>query len=242
MPSSIVTPELVQRCVTTKLVDGRHDMRESVVGNVDVIFTYKSIDVKQSDYLRLNEGEMLNDIVIDFYLEQLKDLYANENVHIFHSTFFPLMKKDVNRCAQRMPGSTIKLFEKELIMFPINHSLHWVLIAIYKPYSPMPRLIYCDSLGGDGQQFIPIIREYMQIRWGIEATKTPFIDFLIERAELPLQQNYVDCGVFMLHYVYMLIRNRSRLFFPIKLRGWFTTEDIQKKRKEIKSLMNSLRK
>ncbi len=195
LPSTIISQELVQRCVTTKLVDGRHDMRESVVGNDDVIFTYKNIDVKQSDYMRLNEGEMLNDIVIDFYLEHLKETNANDNVHVFHSTFWPLLKKDVDRCASRMPAQSVKLFEKELIMFPINHryvsimfiltnSLHWVLIAIHKPYTPRPRLIYCDSLGGDGQQFIPTIRTYMEIRWGTEATKTPFIEFLIERAEV----------------------------------------------------------
>lgn len=63
---------------------------------------------------------MLNDIIIDFYLEYLQDAAKDDCVHIFHTTFFPLLRKDPERCAQKIPPPNVKIFEKDMILIPIN--------------------------------------------------------------------------------------------------------------------------
>ncbi|KAL0969390.1 hypothetical protein UPYG_G00226820 [Umbra pygmaea] len=110
------------------------------------------ISVTNEDLHRLNEGEFLNDVIIDFYLKYLVSAVLNEadasKTHIFSSFFY----KQLTQTEQgKTPGSVdlpvktrrhnrvrkwtrnVDLFQKDFIFVPINESAHWFLAVICFP-------------------------------------------------------------------------------------------------------------
>ncbi|XP_066579457.1 sentrin-specific protease 6 isoform X3 [Amia ocellicauda] len=110
------------------------------------------ISVTNEDLHCLNEGEFLNDVIIDFYLkylvlEKLKKEDAHRS-HIFSSFFYKRLNQRERRS---VPDSTnlpiqkrkhnrvktwtrhVDLFQKDFIFVPINESAHWFLAVICFP-------------------------------------------------------------------------------------------------------------
>nr|XP_020475099.1 sentrin-specific protease 6 [Monopterus albus] len=127
------------------------------------------ISVTNEDLHCLNDGEFLNDVIIDFYLkylvlEKLKKEDA-QRIHVFSSFFYkrlnqrehrnipdttnlPLQKRKHNRV--KTWTRHVDLFQKDFIFVPINESAHWYLAVICFPglegpvFEPNP--LYQDSL------------------------------------------------------------------------------------------------
>ncbi|XP_024912487.1 sentrin-specific protease 6 isoform X2 [Cynoglossus semilaevis] len=120
------------------------------------------ISVTNEDLHCLNEGEFLNDVIIDFYLkylvlEKLKKEEA-QRIHIFSSFFYkrlnqrerrnlpdtsnlPIQKRKHNRV--KTWTRHVDLFQKDFIFVPINESAHWYLAVICFPGLDGPDLP-CD--------------------------------------------------------------------------------------------------
>ncbi|XP_064413462.1 sentrin-specific protease 7 isoform X2 [Latimeria chalumnae] len=115
--------------------------------------TKGGLAVTNEDLDCLEEGELLNDVIIDFYLKYLllekaaKDLAAR--THIFSSFFYRcLMRKDNNlteeqanlsiqhRRHQRVKNWTrhMDIFTKDFIFVPVNQEAHWYLAIICFPW------------------------------------------------------------------------------------------------------------
>ncbi|XP_030577481.1 sentrin-specific protease 6 isoform X2 [Archocentrus centrarchus] len=110
------------------------------------------ITVTNEDLHCLNDGEFLNDVIIDFYLkylvlEKLKKEDA-QRIHVFSSFFYkrlnqrerrnaadttnlPIQKKKHNRV--KTWTRHVDLFQKDFIFVPINESAHWYLAVICFP-------------------------------------------------------------------------------------------------------------
>ncbi|XP_028252616.1 sentrin-specific protease 6 isoform X2 [Parambassis ranga] len=110
------------------------------------------ISVTNEDLHCLNDGEFLNDVIIDFYLkylvlEKLKKEDA-QRIHIFSSFFYkrlnqrerrndpdathlPIQKRKHNRV--KTWTRHVDLFQKDFIFVPINESAHWYLAIICFP-------------------------------------------------------------------------------------------------------------
>ncbi|XP_065819764.1 sentrin-specific protease 6 isoform X3 [Labrus bergylta] len=110
------------------------------------------ISVTNEDLHCLNEGEFLNDVIIDFYLkylvlEKLKKEDA-QRIHVFSSFFYkrlnqrerrtvpdaanlPIQKRKHNRV--KTWTRHVDLFQKDFIFVPINESAHWYLAVICFP-------------------------------------------------------------------------------------------------------------
>ncbi|XP_034436488.1 sentrin-specific protease 6 isoform X3 [Hippoglossus hippoglossus] len=110
------------------------------------------ISVTNEDLHCLNEGEFLNDVIIDFYLnylvlEKLKKEDAQRS-HVFSSFFYkrlnqrerrnvpdttnlPIQKRKHNRV--KTWTRHVDLFQKDFIFVPINESAHWYLAVICFP-------------------------------------------------------------------------------------------------------------
>lgn len=110
------------------------------------------ISVTNEDLHCLNDGEFLNDVIIDFYLkylllEKLKKEDA-QRIHIFSSFFYkrlnqrerrnvpdttnlPIQKRKHNRV--KTWTRHVDLFQKDFIFVPINESAHWYLAVICFP-------------------------------------------------------------------------------------------------------------
>ncbi|KZP31525.1 hypothetical protein FIBSPDRAFT_883297 [Athelia psychrophila] len=103
-----------------------------------------AINITQSDFRRLDEGEYLNDTLIEFGLKlwlddvRKSDPMLADSIHVFSSFFYKKLKsnsKNLEEGYQSVRKWTQKfdLFEKKYLVVPINENLHWYLAIIYQP-------------------------------------------------------------------------------------------------------------
>lgn len=115
------------------------------------------ISVTNEDLHCLNDGEFLNDVIIDFYLkylvlEKLKKEDA-QRIHVFSSFFYKRLnqreRRNVSDAANlpihRRKHNRVKtwtrhvdLFQKDFIFVPINEAAHWYLAVICFPGLEQP--------------------------------------------------------------------------------------------------------
>ncbi|KAL4656914.1 sentrin-specific protease 7-like isoform X1 [Arapaima gigas] len=114
------------------------------------------IAVTTEDLQCLNNGEFLNDVIIDFYLKYLMLEKAPKAVveksHVFSSFFYKqLTRKDVpgekvssisakNRRHHRVRTWTrnVDIFNKDYLFVPVNQEAHWYLVVICFPWLEEP--------------------------------------------------------------------------------------------------------
>ena len=104
------------------------------------------VTVRMSDAERLNEGEFLNDTIIEFYLKYLylQKLSSNTRkiTHFFNSFFYQQLTSKVKgkvleeaaryeKVRKWTKGTDI--FSKRFIVVPINEHAHWYLAIIFNP-------------------------------------------------------------------------------------------------------------
>uniref|UniRef100_A0A8C4ND93 Ubiquitin-like protease family profile domain-containing protein n=1 Tax=Eptatretus burgeri TaxID=7764 RepID=A0A8C4ND93_EPTBU len=105
--------------------------------------------VTREDLACLDEGEFVNDVIIDFYLKYLvSEKLPREDssrIHIFSSFFYQRLSQRGERDSPRIPIQKrrhmrvrtwtrhVDLFSKELVFVPINEAAHWFLAVIYFP-------------------------------------------------------------------------------------------------------------
>ncbi|XP_034965461.2 sentrin-specific protease 6 isoform X3 [Zootoca vivipara] len=128
------------------------------IGPIEKLIVYPpppakgGISVTNEDLHCLNEGEFLNDVIIDFYLkylvlEQLKKEDA-DRIHVFSSFFYKRLNQRERRNLQETSKLTIQqkrhgrvktwtrhvdIFEKDFIFVPLNEAAHWFLAVICFP-------------------------------------------------------------------------------------------------------------
>uniref|UniRef100_A0A8D0CB56 Sentrin-specific protease 6 n=1 Tax=Salvator merianae TaxID=96440 RepID=A0A8D0CB56_SALMN len=128
------------------------------IGPIEKLIVYPpppskgGISVTNEDLHCLNEGEFLNDVIIDFYLkylvlEKLKKEDA-DRIHVFSSFFYKRLNQRERRNAQETSKLTIQqkrhgrvktwtrhvdIFEKDFIFVPLNEAAHWFLAVICFP-------------------------------------------------------------------------------------------------------------
>ncbi|XP_073711808.1 sentrin-specific protease 6 isoform X2 [Misgurnus anguillicaudatus] len=138
--------------------DDMSDLQPTFTGPVIKLMVYPpppakgGISVTNEDLHCLNDGEFLNDVIIDFYLkylflEKLKKEDAARS-HVFSSFFYKRLNQRERRSApdtsnlpiQKRKHNRVKtwtrhvdLFQKDFIFVPINESAHWYLAIICFP-------------------------------------------------------------------------------------------------------------
>ncbi|KAG8444863.1 hypothetical protein GDO86_009860 [Hymenochirus boettgeri] len=148
--------------------DDDEDTHSVFVGPVEKLIVYPpppakgGISVTNEDLHCLNEGEFLNDVIIDFYLKYLileKLRKDADRIHIFSSFFYKRLNQRERRCIQDTANLTLQqrrhgrvktwtrhvdIFQKDFIFVPLNEAAHWFLAVICFPglekteYHPNP--------------------------------------------------------------------------------------------------------
>lgn len=90
------------------------------------------------------------------------------------------------------------------------------------------------------------IKEYLDCEWKAKNPQTPshvMMSMFDTTVKVPLQQNYYDCGIFVLQYVQQFLSKPIKIFnMPIDLSKWFEQKVIETKRLEIRKLILDLSK
>eukprot|EP01080_Neovahlkampfia_damariscottae_P001001 gene1001-9907_t len=247
---------------STSLREARHSKRSSRLNNDPLpeiddtkeILLYNNIQIIERDVKRLNDEEMLNDNIIDFYLSHIENILIEEpsrkHYKIFKTSFWPILKKDIDRAAERIPSKEEKIFEKKYVIIPINEHAHWTVLIVCHPgdeYDEITEtggfILFFDSLGnGSSGQKTKKIRDYLTTRYFVETgQKRTFThkNLPARSPKLPIQPNGYDCGVYLLHYVQLFVEkeNKDECKDKNSLKNWFDSQDILKKRSRILKLL-----
>ncbi|XP_048791624.1 sentrin-specific protease 6 isoform X2 [Lagopus muta] len=134
------------------------------IGPIEKLIVYPpppakgGISVTNEDLHCLNEGEFLNDVIIDFYLkylvlEKLKKEDA-DRIHVFSSFFYKRLNQRERRNIHETSNLSIQqkrhgrvktwtrhvdIFEKDFIFVPLNEAAHWFLAVICFPGLEKPK-------------------------------------------------------------------------------------------------------
>lgn len=181
-----------------------------------ILINKYGIRITSMDILTLSDRHWLNDNIIDFYLQLIKD-YVNtrgiSKIHVF-STFFytTLQSKGYTGVKKWAKRAKVDVSEMDYIFVPCNlHQSHWALAVIDNVNQ---NFSYIDSLNGDGSDILAILLDYMTQETiknhGDTMNGKDYSTYFINgQAECPSQQNGYDCGVFTCTAVDCIARNRD---------------------------------
>ncbi|KFO36609.1 Sentrin-specific protease 7, partial [Fukomys damarensis] len=144
--------------------------------------TKGGLGVTNEDLECLEEGEFLNDVIIDFYLKYLILEKASDELversHIFSSFFYKCLTRKENNLTEDNPDLSmaqrrhkrvrtwtrhINIFNKDYIFVPVNESSHWYLAVICFPW--LEEAVYEDfpqTISEQSQQNIKTIDHDLQ--------------------------------------------------------------------------------
>ncbi|KAG0579329.1 hypothetical protein KC19_4G091000 [Ceratodon purpureus] len=210
------------------------------------------------------------------FLEARLSSEDRERFYFFNSFFFTKLLgnsssfADIYECGVDYNGvrnwtGEVNLFEKDYIFIPILRSSHWSLIIICHlsglTSSPdknrgSPCVFHLDSFEGIHESFESQIRSYTfqacMERYRDSNDKEQTILALVSqmkyvRAKVQRQRNDYDCGLYLLHYVEVFLResNSPHFSFHSSIAGpHFTSpyfaEDVSAKRQHIHDLIGKL--
>ncbi len=175
----------------------------------DMLTDKFSMHITRKDLKRLDNGCWLNDEIINFYIEMLKErdsrlstsLHDRISSHYFHSIFYmKLMENGVYNYANvRRWTKKVDIFSKHKVFFPINlNNNHWVLAVAH---IVSKTIVYYDSFAGNG---VPHLRNLL--KWladEYDDKKKMLLDtsewiLIGHSSDVPRQENGFDCGMFAL--------------------------------------------
>ncbi|KAI6367061.1 hypothetical protein MCOR25_004984 [Pyricularia grisea] len=112
--------------------------------------------IHKGDIGRLEEGELLNDSIISFYLQYLHEAVRNKDAEIakrfyFQSSFFwdrlksTPNKKGINYEKVKSWTNRVDLFSYDYIVVPVNENSHWYVAVICNPGKLLPTDEKCQD-------------------------------------------------------------------------------------------------
>ena len=194
--------------------------RDSVTVSV---MDYKTLE--QDTYL----NDIIIDFYLTYLLHTVLSPEERKQVHVFSSMFYKRLTSARNNEDEGLSPSqkmhsrvkrwtkNLNLFKKELVIVPICERSHWYLIIIIKPgeiaidaesrENGEPLFLVLDSLESvSGKKSVKNVRHYIKQEWLAKYPGRPEVSFSKKRMKTvrpmkPEQENFTDCGLFLLHYV-----------------------------------------
>ncbi|XP_030044771.1 sentrin-specific protease 6-like, partial [Microcaecilia unicolor] len=108
-----------------------------------------------------------------------------------------------------------------------------------------PCILLMDSLRGPSRSnVVKTLREYLEIEWEVrKGSKRSFSKEFMKGSNprVPQQNNFSDCGVYVLQYVESFFEHPIPSFeLPMNLTDWFPQQRMKTKREEIRHLILNL--
>ncbi|KAG8464826.1 hypothetical protein KFE25_010194 [Diacronema lutheri] len=185
------------------------------------VVNFEKQSVMRKDLWTLRPAAWLNDEVINLYLKlvlaraqrdgtSVRLPTAPLRAHVFQTFFLnKLLGRGYDYSAVRRWTKNVDLFALDAVIVPVNErQTHWVLAVINMRSK---RFEFFDSLGGTGDDVLEHLRRY--VRDEHMAKKGSAIDLSgweavsWSSAQIPMQNNGSDCGVFMCQFASTVVRN-----------------------------------
>ncbi|KAG2307259.1 hypothetical protein Bca52824_027007 [Brassica carinata] len=176
-----------------------------------VLHTNSGIEIRGETLQCLKRCAWLNDdVVINLYLELLKERESRDpqkyfKCHFFNTFFYvkltrPSYNYKAVRRWTRYKRLGYNLIDCDIIFVPIYRDVHWTLAVINKREC---KFLYLDSLNRSDPTISNALAKYLVDE--VKDKNGKIIDVSSWDMEyvrdLPLQQNGYDCGMFMLKYI-----------------------------------------
>ncbi|KAL5474078.1 hypothetical protein EMCRGX_G028652 [Ephydatia muelleri] len=110
------------------------------------------------------------------------------------------------------------------------------------PSPTRPCIIVLDSLGIKRAAVLKSIQSYLTEEWKVKrSTEKNFSSMPQSYPSVPLQTNNFDCGIYVLQYVEGFLKSvTSSSSLPQSQEEWASDEDLSQKRKNIRSIIETL--
>jgi Ulp1 family protease len=138
-------------------------------------------------------------------------------VYIFNSFFFENLSKDrkgINYEAVQKWTSKVDLFEYDYLVIPINKLFHWYgaiicNLPLLKQKIGTPTIIILDSLGYSHSRTIQNLQDYLVAEGKTKHSLSFQTSDItgIHAESIPKQDNYRDCGLYILGYIEKLLED-----------------------------------
>ncbi|XP_057852502.1 probable ubiquitin-like-specific protease 2A isoform X2 [Cryptomeria japonica] len=201
--------------------------------------------------------QYLDTHIIDRYMEQIwKKLTKSKKEHCTYldCLWFSMYLEELTSFKILKWIKAKRIFSKRYVFIPIVHWGHWNLLILchfgedLRSRVRTPCMLLLDSLKEtDPSRLEPLIRKFLvEVHKG-EGRKDS--DKVISRfpllvPEVPQQTNGNDCGVFLLHFIDLFLKQAPDNFstsedrYPYFLtKDWFKLRDIRKRRKQINDVL-----
>jgi sentrin-specific protease 1 len=190
----------------------------------EVLASGFNTELTREDMRRLRDTEWLNDEVINFYLNLIKqrsDMTKKSDwpkCHVLNTFFYPLLsdKGGYNYARVQKWTRRVDLFAMDRIIIPIHLGNHWCLAVINIQDR---RFEYYDSLGSPNPTCLKRLRQYLQDeaqdKKGIKLDLLDWTDY--QPREIPMQRNGYDCGVFACKFAECIASGRPFYFSQVDM-------------------------
>ncbi|KAJ1921196.1 SUMO1 sentrin specific peptidase 1 [Mycoemilia scoparia] len=174
-----------------------------------------NIQVTGDDLSTLENGNWLNDEVINFYMQLIVERSKDSSkelpsIHAFNTFFYTKLSKEGYSRVRRWTRK-VSIFEKDIIIVPVHLGVHWCLAAIWPKEK---KINYYDSMGGTNTHCLEILLDYLGNETK-DKLKKPFdADHWVTSCpkDIPMQANGYDCGVFSCTFAEYLTRRLEFTF------------------------------
>lgn len=202
------------------------------------------------------------------YLEASLTPERRDQIHMFNTFFYSILSTKQDNTEMKVKDiyprvktwtKKVNLFQKTTIFVPINENAHWYLVIVQNPKNMIRAKVQeilssdedeeqetviavLDSLGSSRPKAQNRILEYLKCEIMDKLPEyelNPDAKIRKLRAKVPIQPNYCDCGVYMLHYIERMLQYPDMISEAMqggKDRIWIEDE-IPKKRLNLMELV-----
>uniref|UniRef100_A0A182LRZ3 Ubiquitin-like protease family profile domain-containing protein n=1 Tax=Anopheles culicifacies TaxID=139723 RepID=A0A182LRZ3_9DIPT len=208
-PEVVPLPEL-----TKEQIDQMH--RKLRTGNQVVVEKF-NLRITGNDLVTLQDLNWLNDAVINFYMEllrersELKREQGLPKVYTMNTFFLPQLLK-IGYSGVRRWTRKVDLLAHDMIVVPVHvGGIHWCMSMIDLRKKTIH---YYDSMGSPNNAVLNALEEYL-CEESMDKRKTPFDKSGLTKQNIrdcPRQKNGSDCGVFSCMFAEFLTRDHAITF------------------------------
>uniref|UniRef100_A0A8R1DF25 ULP_PROTEASE domain-containing protein n=1 Tax=Caenorhabditis japonica TaxID=281687 RepID=A0A8R1DF25_CAEJA len=201
---------------------------------IRIRFPFQSISIRVSDFCCLQEKDLLNDTLIDFYLNHIVEHVLPDSrgskVTVLPSIFWhnlSLRQHALDSHDEKLTDeqkmnlkfgdlhdfvADFDLQDFDYIVVPVNEWEHWSLAIVCHPYTPNARIVIFDSqLTADLnnlQNMASLIEEFMKYTYERRTgSAMPFPLQCVLPKRMPQQTNNFDCGIFIAEFARRFLLN-----------------------------------